>query len=54
MSGFDDYTDLLRKLGKHKTSKGCLYLNNLTDVDVNILKKLIKRAYMDMKVKKPA
>ena len=44
--GFD-YSDLLDKLGKHKTSKACLYLNKLKDVDVNVLKQLVKRSYRD-------
>lgn len=33
---------ILNKLGKHKTGKGCLYINKLGDVDSTILKKLIK------------
>jgi hypothetical protein len=32
---------LLKKLGKHKTGKGCLYINKLSDVDVKILKELM-------------
>lgn len=47
MPGFNDYSDLLDKLGKHKTSKGCLYINKLGDVDASILEKLIKRSYDD-------
>ena len=34
--------DLLKKLGKHKTSKGCLYINSLEDVDPKVLKEIIK------------
>ena len=33
--------DLLSKLGKHKTGMGCLYFKRLSDVDENVLKKLI-------------
>lgn len=33
---------LLKKLGKYKTGKGCLYINKLTDVDINVLKKVIE------------
>lgn len=32
---------LLKKLGKHKTGVGCLYINKMEDVDVKILKELI-------------
>lgn len=54
MTGFDDYTDLLNKLGKHKTSKGCLYINKLADVDLGVLEELIKTSYEDMKRMHPA
>ena len=47
MPGFHDYDDLLNKLGKHKTSKGCLYINKLSDVDLTILEQLVKRSYDD-------
>ncbi|MEO6392994.1 MAG: DUF1801 domain-containing protein, partial [Pyrinomonadaceae bacterium] len=32
----------LEKLGKHKTGKGCLYINKLADVDLKILKGIIQ------------
>lgn len=40
---------LLKKLGKHKTGKGCLYINKLSDVDVNVLKKMIAATVKKMK-----
>jgi hypothetical protein len=50
--GFDDYGDLLAKLGKHKTSTGsCLHINKLADVDMKVLEELVGRAYGDMKKK---
>jgi hypothetical protein len=49
MPGFDNYGDLLNKLGKYKTSKGCLYINKLSDVNLDVLKRLIKQSYLDMK-----
>lgn len=51
MPGFSDYSDMLAKLGKHKTSVGCLYINKLADVDMNVLEALVKRSYADMKKK---
>ena len=33
---------LMKNLGKHKTSKGCLYINKLDDVDRDVLRELIK------------
>jgi hypothetical protein len=32
----------LKKLGKHKTGVGCLYINKLEDVDLNVLKGMIE------------
>lgn len=34
---------LLKKLGKHKTGKGCLYINKLEEVDLDVLKEIIKK-----------
>ena len=31
----------LKKLGKHKTGVGCLYINKLEDVDLKVLKEII-------------
>lgn len=49
MHGFENYTDLLDKLGKHKTSKGCLYVRKLSDVDRSVLEEIISRSYADSK-----
>lgn len=35
------YSAELKKLGKHKTGVGCLYINKLDDVDLKVLEKLI-------------
>lgn len=45
MNGLGDYEDLLTKLGKHKTSKACLYFNKLADIDVTILKEILTHSY---------
>ena len=44
MAGISKYPDLLKKLGKFKTGKGCLYINKIEDVDIKILKELIKQS----------
>lgn len=50
MSGFKDYKSELKKLGKHKVSGGsCLYVKKLEDIDVRVLKKLIKDSVTVMK-----
>lgn len=53
MGGFHPFEDLMKKLGKHSTGKGCLYINKMEDVDVKVLKELItKSVKMAKNVKK--
>ncbi|WP_298895160.1 DUF1801 domain-containing protein [uncultured Psychroserpens sp.] len=40
----NDHEDLLKKLGKCKWGKGCLYINKLKDVNLEVLKQLITRS----------
>ena len=49
MHGFEVHKDLLKKLGKHKTSMGCLYIKNLDDVDKIVLKELVTESVKRMK-----
>lgn len=49
MPGIDYYKDLVKQLGKCKTSVSCLYINKLADVDITVLKQLITTAYKRMK-----
>ena len=44
MSGFEQYDDLLQRLGKHSTGKGCLYIKKLQDVDLATLRELVRRS----------
>jgi hypothetical protein len=37
--------ELLAKLGKHKTGVGCLYINKLADVNMEVLEQLIAKSY---------
>lgn len=39
----ENHQDLLKKLGKHKTGKGCIYINTLEDVDSKVLKDIIAK-----------
>jgi hypothetical protein len=41
--GLEKQGALLKKLGKHKTGKACLYINKLEDVDTDVLRELIER-----------
>ncbi len=49
MPGFSRYGALLKKLGKHRTGKSCLYINKLADVDDAVLQSLIDRSVADMR-----
>ena len=44
MPGFEKYEILLSKLGKHSIGKSCLYIKEMEDVDVDVLKELIKQS----------
>src|ERR1039457_6245563 len=37
------YLKELKQLGKHKTGKGCLYINKLADVDGTVLQKMFEK-----------
>ena len=39
--GNSEHATSLKKLGKHKTGGGCLYINKLQDIDVKVLKDII-------------
>jgi len=41
MPGFHRYDALMKKLGKYKTGKACLYFKKLDDVDQDVLKELV-------------
>ena len=42
MSGFQNKSDVLERLGKHRIGRGCLYINKLADVDVKVLEQMIR------------
>lgn len=41
------YQDITNRLGKHKTSKACIYINKLSDIDLKALEDLVRAAYHD-------
>jgi hypothetical protein len=47
LANIHEDTDTLKKLGKHKTGKGCLYINKLADVDLKVLKSMIAASLKD-------
>lgn len=51
MPGFSSYKSILDRLGKHKVGKSCLYINKLADVELKVLRKLVKKSVIDMQKK---
>jgi hypothetical protein len=44
---------LLERLGKHKTSVACLYVNKLADIDLGVLAELIELGYRTITAAEP-
>ncbi len=52
ISGVKNYPQYLNQLGKYKLSGGsCLYIKKLSDINLDVLKNLIKVSFDDMKTK---
>jgi len=49
MPGYTGYQQLLKKIGKHKHGKSCLYVKSLDDIDLDVLKELIAASVAEMK-----
>ena len=52
MTGVERYPSLMKKLGKHKTGKSCVYIKKLDDVDLPTLRTLIKQSVTDLATKR--
>ena len=50
MPGFGKFQLLMKKLGKYKTGKSCLYLKTLDDIDLMILGRLIDESVKHIRV----
>ena len=48
---YEGRDQMLAQLGKHKLTKGCVYVKKLEDIDVNVLKKLITGSMKSTKAK---
>ena len=49
LAGFERFEPLMKKLGKYKTGKSCLYIKRLTDVDETVLEQLINESVKYMR-----
>jgi hypothetical protein len=47
--GLHRYPDLLKRLGKYRSGKSCLYLKSLAEVDGAVLEELVVRSVVDIK-----
>jgi hypothetical protein len=52
-SRFEMRDELLKKLGKHKTGGGCVYIKTLADIDTGILMNMVKKAIQHTKKQYP-
>ena len=48
-AGLEYSEDLLAKLGKYKTGKGCLYIKRVSDIDLAVLEELVTDSYARMR-----
>lgn len=48
MPGFEPVSELMARLGKHKTGKSCLYIKKLADVDLGVLRKIVEKSVKRM------
>ena len=54
VSGFDGTQGILASLGKHKTSKACLYVKRLADIDLKALEALLAHSSAEIRRRYPA
>ncbi|SFS21648.1 DUF1801 domain-containing protein [Yoonia litorea] len=53
MPGYTDFSEILSRLGKHKIGKSCLYINKLSDIDLDVLEELVRAGLQDLDSKWP-
>lgn len=53
MGNYPEQEALAARLGKHKGSVACLYVNKLADVDMAVLREMAERAFAEMRERYP-
>lgn len=48
-AGFERYDALMKRLGRHKTGRSCLYIKRLSDVDQGVLRELVADSVRHMR-----
>ena len=51
LDGYEKFDDIMARLGKHTSSKSCLYIKKLADVDMKVLTELVKESVKRVKAK---
>ncbi len=49
LMGFEKTPQLMKKLGKYKNGRACLYIKKLADIDIKVLEELIKMSVKEIK-----
>lgn len=53
LPGYQDFDEMLSRLGKHKMGKSCLYIKKLSDVDLDVLREMLNKGISIMDEKYP-
>jgi hypothetical protein len=51
MDGTARYSELLAKLGKHTTTGYCIYIKQLSDIELPILEQILQKSFENIKAK---
>lgn len=54
MADEPERTERLARLGKHKSGKGCIYVNRLADLDETVLREMARASIETLKARYPA
>lgn len=54
LDGNADQGEVLGRLGRHRTGKGCLYIKRLADVDADVLEEIVRAKIARMDAAYPA
>ncbi|WP_137862582.1 MULTISPECIES: DUF1801 domain-containing protein [unclassified Sphingomonas] len=54
LDGNADQSEVLGRLGRHRTGKGCLYIRRLADVDADVLEEIVRARLARMDAAYPA
>ena len=54
LDGNADQSEVLGRLGRHRTGKGCLYIKKLADVDADVLEEIVRAKIARMDAAYPA